>query len=137
MVPKGEIMPEMLVLVGLPACGKSTFCEGFLDHMIVNLDTLKTRQREDEFLVRSIKAGLDIIIDNTNVTRKRRAKYMTMVKGKGYRTVCVYFDVDAKICIERNSKREGKVPRIAIYTIRKQLEVPAEDEGFDEIRIIG
>lgn len=77
----------------------------------------------------------DITIDNTNVTRAERAKYIDLAKANGYRVIGYYMQSVLRDCLERNSRRTGtaRVPDKAILSKSKQLEMPSPDEGFDEL----
>lgn len=59
---------EAILLCGIQATGKSTFCRErlFSSHVRLNLDMLKTRHREDVLLRACIEAKQPFVIDNTN-----------------------------------------------------------------------
>ena len=57
-----------IILIGIPASGKSTFCKErlFDTHLRLNLDMLKTRHREKLLLQACIAAQQPFVVDNTN-----------------------------------------------------------------------
>ena len=83
---------------------------------------------------------MSFVIDNTNVQKKDRKKYLDIIKGwkQKVRIKCIYFACDVSTCIKRNANRTGKdcIPDCAIYSKLKILEEPTIDEGFDEIEIL-
>ncbi len=125
--------PVMIILMGLPATGKSTFCARYLPHfMRINLDTLGTRHRENEELDRAIMARENIVIDNTNVTAIERRRY-TMKAYMDYWIYGIFFKSVIRDCVARNAQREGsaRVPTKAIAAKSNQLQFPHMSEDFD------
>jgi predicted kinase len=134
-------MLECVILIGLPASGKSTFFrERFAaTHDHVSKDLLRgTRQperRQQRLLTESLSAGRSVVVDNTNPTIANRAELIALARAHGARVKGYYFDTDAADALRRNRLREGRarVPDVAIFTIRKRLEPPSMAEGFDEL----
>lgn len=64
---------ETVLLIGIPASGKSTFCGLRLaaTHVRVNFNTLKRRPRELRFVRDCIANGRDFVVDNTCVLRAK------------------------------------------------------------------
>lgn len=59
--------PEIVLLVGPPASGKSTLCDTFFsDYIRINQDTLKTIAKCIKAATTSLKSGNSVIVDNTN-----------------------------------------------------------------------
>lgn len=126
----------MVILIGLQASGKSTFFEQYFkekDFAHVNLDSLHSRNKENVLIEECIEKGQSFVVDNTNPTCADRSRYMDMVKGKGYKTVCVFMQSILKDCIERNELRDRVVPQVAIAGTSNKLEMPSYTEGFDKI----
>ena len=123
--------------MGLQGSGKSTFYKTFLEgeFVRVNLDTLRTRHREDLLIEKCLENGDSFAIDNTNPTRLERKKYIDIAKSHGYRTVGYFLESKIRDCMARNALREGRarVPEIAIAATSNKLEIPSYDEGFDEL----
>ena len=81
-----EQKPTLIVLMGLQAYGKTTFFERYLrdrGYVHINLDTLKTRNREILEVTRCLDQSLDCVIDNTNPTKDDRRRYIGPAKDKG------------------------------------------------------
>jgi histidinol-phosphate phosphatase family protein len=134
--------PELVILVGYPASGKSTWTrENLGDHMVVSKDMMgsnKVKQQAQQ-LEQHLGAGNNVILDNTNLSLEERAQAIPIAKKHGAKVVCVWVTTPFEECMERNAKREGKikVPAVAMYGMRKRFSTPSLAEGIDEIRQFG
>jgi LmbE family N-acetylglucosaminyl deacetylase/predicted kinase len=131
--------PEVVVLVGLQASGKSTFYRQRLaaTHVHVSRDLFRNHprpaRRQRELLEQALAEGRSVAVDNTSPTREDRAAILDVARRYGARTVCYYFGHDVRASIARNARREGKerVPVVGILATAKRLVAPAPAEGFD------
>lgn len=136
---------EVVILVGLPGAGKSTFARArFPAHEYISKDAFPSgardkQARQDAALRAALRGGRAAIVDNTNVTVADRAAIIAIARELGVRVVGYYLDVPVREAIARNEKREGraKVPKVAIFTSAKRLVAPSLAEGFDELHTIG
>jgi predicted kinase len=140
--------PELVVLMGLQASGKSTF---FRDrfaatHVHVSKDEMKNvRHREGrqrELVLAALTAGRSVVVDNTNATRADRAALIALARGCRARVVGYHLLSRRADSLARNRAREGRarVPDVAIFATAKRWEPPLLAEGFDalwEVRIAG
>lgn len=128
---------EAVIFTGIQGSGKSTFFkERFADsHIRINLDMLRTRHREKLILEACLEAKQRFVVDNTNLTREDRRRYILKAKEFGFKIIGYYFETDLENAVERNNRREGKakVPEKAVRGAFKRLEIPSFDEGFDEL----
>lgn len=133
-------MKYMVVMMGIPGSGKSTFFRRFLqqDFVRVNLDTLKTRHREKLLIEDCIAKGYNYAIDNTNPQKADREKYIPAAKAAGYHIIGYFMESKLSVCMERNRQRSGKerIPDIAVACISNKLEMPSLAEGFDELYFV-
>lgn len=128
---------EAIVLYGIQATGKSTFCKDrfFNSHLRLNLDMLKTRHREELLLRACIEAKQPFVVDNTNPTRAERERYITLAKDAGFLVVGYYFESKVADAVVRNAARASpqQIPDVAIKGTSARLELPARNEGFDRL----
>lgn len=128
---------EAVLFTGIQGSGKSTFFRErfFSTHVRINLDMLKTRQREDLLLRACLEAKQPFVVDNTNPTIEERARYIRAAREARFRVVAYYFESRVADALERNEKRspEQRVPRVGVLATHKRLQVPSPDEGFDSM----
>ena len=82
--------------------------------------------------------GRSVVIDNTNASITVRAPLIAIARASGASISGYYFPTDAVDALRRNRTRQGRerVPDVAIFAIRKQLEPPSLAEGFDRLFIV-
>ena len=135
---------ECVILVGLPASGKSTFYrERFAaTHDLVSKDAMRhnrqPQHRQEQLIDASLAAGRSVVVDNTNPSVSDRASIVTAARRRGAQVAGYFFPTDARDALRRNRAREGRarVPDVAIFATRKRLEAPSYDEGFDDLSIV-
>jgi predicted kinase len=132
---------ELVVLVGIPGAGKSTFFrERFAHtHLHVSKDLMRNARNRNARQTAMIREALarqkSVVVDNTNPRRVDRAALIAIASEFGARVIGYFFDAPLEDCIRRNARRHGRahVPNVAIYIAAKRLEVPGYDEGFDRL----
>ena len=132
---------EVVILIGLPASGKSTFYrERFAaTHDHVSRDLMRSaacpEARQQQLIAASLAAGRPVVVDNTHPSRSVRAAIVGVARQHGVPVSAYYFETAASDALRRNRRREGRdrVPDVAIFTARKRLEPPEASEGFDRI----
>lgn len=131
---------ELILCIGIPATGKSTFCrERFYDtHLRINLDMLHTRHRERLLVAACIEAKQRFVVDNNNVTRAERAAYILPAKAAQFTIIGYFFRSRVAEALERNRLRSGttRIPDKAVLGMSGRLELPAMSEGFDQLRFV-
>lgn len=131
---------EMILFIGIQATGKSEFYKRnfYKTHMRINLDMLRTRNRERILLTACIQARQPFVVDNTNPTKEDRQKYIALAKSAGFSTTGFYFRSGIKEAITRNKQRLGKecLPVPALLAAHSKLELPSLEEGFDELHYV-
>jgi predicted kinase len=132
---------ECVILIGLPASGKSTFFrERFArTHDHVSKDLLRSnrrpQRRQEQLVAEPLAAGRSVVIDNTNPSVAVRAPLIALAKAHGAEVVGYVFVTEAADALRRNRAREGhaRVPAVAIFTARQRFEMPTPAEGFDRL----
>jgi predicted kinase len=125
------------MFIGIQATGKSTFyANRFADtHLRINLDMLKTRNRERVLLETCIEIGQSVVIDNTNTTVQDRLRYLNIATNSGVPVRGYYFESKVKECLARNDARSGtnRIKQAGLLGTYARLEIPSLDEGFAEL----
>uniref|UniRef100_A0A673BDT9 Polynucleotide kinase 3'-phosphatase n=1 Tax=Sphaeramia orbicularis TaxID=375764 RepID=A0A673BDT9_9TELE len=100
---------EVIVAVGFPASGKSTF---FHTHIIpkgyvyVNRDTLGSWQSCVTACERALKEGRSVAVDNTNPDPESRKRYLDVAKAAGVSCRCFHFSASLDQAKHNNRFRE-------------------------------
>lgn len=128
---------EIILLIGIPASGKSTFCkQNFYDtHMRINLDMLGARSKENVFIEACLDAKQSFVVDNINTTLIAREKYLDIAKQLDIPILAYYLETNLQDALKRNEGRSGKekIPTVAIAAANKWLVAPSYTEGFDKL----
>jgi predicted kinase len=155
---------DIVLVCGLPACGKSTFArESFADsaHRRVNRKEIRRFLHEmtrygdpwseshfaehDEALVKHVErkilehvlhAGEKVLVDNTSVTVESRALYVHLARETHKRAGAIFLNRPVLTCMERNRKRQDPVPENVISNLFASIELPTRAEGFVETLVI-
>jgi predicted kinase len=147
---------ELIMLVGVPTSGKSTFSnqQKYSKYIRISSDDILqevAKERQQSYntvfkanirfaqiammkvLRKAIEDGKSIIWDQTNLTRKQRKEKLKHIPAH-YKKTAVYFIVDLKTALQRNTQRPGKViPPEVLERMIKEYELPTLEEGFDTI----
>lgn len=135
----------LIYTVGCPGCGKTTWAKQFLnDHkndefkwVRISRDDIRMMSFNIEFdvqyesyvsiieeqMVRSaLENGMNVLIDATHIQKKSRNKWLKIARDIGGINIIEHgFDCHLEECIDRNSKRDRKVPEHIIRNMFEQL----------------
>jgi len=135
---------EVVLFVGSPASGKSTFWKNHLpDYIRVNNDTLKTAEKCLKVMREALTSGKSCVIDNTNPTAEVRARYLSVAQELHIPARCFLFRLPKELAFHLDTLREvnkhrthlsKRVGSMPIHTFFKKFEEPQVQEGFEEVR---
>jgi len=122
----------LVLMVGIPGSGKSTLARGiaqstgFLylsaDAIRLELTGDENKHDQDELvwstltgrLDQALAAGVGVLIDNMNHTRRTREKFIEVARLAGYLVKLVILEVPLATCIERDKNRSRSVGQFFI-----------------------
>ena len=152
---------DVTILMGIAGAGKSRLAESYVarGYERLNRDTLGgtlrgIAKRLDERLA---AGAARVVLDNTYVTRASRADVVRIAHARGVGVRCVLVDTslaDAQVNVvnrmlakygellgpdemkQRAKKDPNTLAPTALFRMARELEPPAEDEGFSAIETI-
>ncbi|PKC67399.1 PNK3P-domain-containing protein [Rhizophagus irregularis] len=137
---------EVIVFVGYPASGKSSFAEKWLisnGYVHVNQDKLKTKAKCIKSCEEALQEKKPVVIDNTNADVESRKAYIDLAKNYKVPVRCFWFQASEALAKHNNMYRAyGNIdgprplPEIAYSGFKSRFVEPKSEEGFDEIKKI-
>jgi predicted kinase len=107
---------KVVILVGLPGCGKSRYA------------------REHD-------AADVVVFDGLFIDPARRRRVVETARGAGVPVEAVWFRTDWDTCVTRNAARphDRQVPAATMEALRERLatDPPTEAEGFASLHVLG
>lgn len=150
----------IILLIGLPGSGKSFLARrmaaNFPGTRVISTDCIRAQLFGDESIqgpwqlvwqqvqaqlaqaveqIRQHKAPL-AIYDATNAARRQRRQAIALARETGFTQITgLWVDTPLALCMERNQRRDRRVPEEVIYKMHRRLQgaPPACDEGFNQL----
>ena len=150
--------PELVIMVGVPCSGKSTYVKNNLDitkYQLLSSDNILEDFAKKEGItyneafkkyypqakalfykqfVEASAKGQNIIVDRTSLNIEERA--VLLKQASKHQAVCFDFKIDYETAMERNQKRASTGKFIPEETLKKMFakyQKPSFDEGFARI----
>lgn len=136
--------PELAVLVGLQASGKSTFVVSRFaaTHTVVSKDLMRSARHKERRQRREISDALSqhrsVVVDNTNPGPEQWRPLIALARDFGARPVAYYFPPDAKGSSARNASRpaDQRVPQVGVFATLGALRRPTVADGFEAVDLV-
>jgi predicted kinase len=142
--------PRVVLLIGLPASGKSTWARE-QGGGVLSTDDIRGLLSDDAtnqsihgmvfatlryLLRRRLELRMPVTyIDATNSTRHERRAYIKLSQWYDASVEAVFFDTPVEICKQRNVGRSRVVPDWAIDMMAARLRPPTYEEGFERVTV--
>ncbi len=130
--------PKMILCVGYPASGKSTFCKQLESDNVVRINQDEIGKKGClELYQKNLKNDKILLLDRCNLTKDQRKEWIDPLKGK--EIWCLWFKIDIDECKYRCKRRNGHETMSKeggvhiIEGMRGKLEIPIMNEGFKRI----
>lgn len=135
---------EVVIFVGCPASGKSTFFTKYMKpkgYIHINRDTLGSWQKCVAECGKVLSAGKSVVIDNTSPDKESRLRYIEVARKHKVPVRCFQFMTSIAHAKHNNRFREltlksskhVKVNDLVFNTYKSKFCEPVLGEGFSEI----
>lgn len=150
-------MPQLSICIGNIGCGKSLLAAKLakMGHVIVNMDTISTmmgggeyglydskkkevyHDAENAIIEAALSNDFSVVIDRTNMDRKRRRRFIELGVMYGAEIVAYDWGAGNSFGVNRRIKSPDGIPAetwASVYKFMKQsYELPSLEEGFSQI----
>ena len=110
-------------MVGISGAGKTTWANKlFPQHVKISLDKIPNhnRKKENIMIEENLKQQHNIVIDDTNLTRKIRSNHITLAKKHNAKIKAVFVDTQMSKILINNKNREEPRDEIVLDIHKKK-----------------
>jgi predicted kinase len=151
-------MSRLILMIGIPGCGKSTLTQKLLvKHpkiLLISTDKIRCQLFGDEAIQGSwlqiwqeiktlfqyaVTQKLTAIYDATNAQRRQRKDAIALAREIGFNQIIgIWVNTPLSVCLERNQKRDRQVREEIIMGMYQQLTdaPPSKADGLDRVIIL-
>ncbi len=150
-------MPQMTICIGNIGSGKSLLASKLakMGHVVVNMDSISRMFGGGEYglydskkkevyhdtetcaIESALENGFSVVVDRTNMDRKRRRRFLEIGKKYGAKIIAYDWGAGDTPGVNRRIKTPNGIPSetwTAVYKFMKEsYEPPSLEEGFSEI----
>lgn len=148
------MIPKFIMMVGLPASGKSTYALELADTYNANIhasDSIREELSGDinnqdindivfktlhNRIKKDLSNGKSCIYDATNINYKRRRAFLQELNKIPCENICILMATPYEECLKNNANRDRKVPEEVIERMYRHFDAPDIFEGWGDIKII-
>ncbi len=144
---------EVILMVGLPASGKTTWAEDFLrkhpDYVRIGRDSFRYMLRNqgkcevkiesminelvEHAVLKALKYKCSVILDNTHLKASHINEIIRLVEYSANIRFQV-FDIPAKVCIERDRQRDKSVGEEVIKQMDEDWQILRDSFPFQDLK---
>ena len=147
-------MSKLIMMIGLPASGKSTYARELCikeNAILISSDDMRQElygdidnqddksnlfQEIHRRIKNNLKQGNNVVYDATNISWKKRRQLLWDIKKINVIKECYFMATPYEICLKQNENRERKIPKHVIKRMYENIYIPQYYEGWNKINII-
>ena len=146
----------LIILVGLPSVGKSTFSKKLskelyfngIDNIVLGTDVIREcfpvwDSKYEKYIVDTTYQLIDnalkefyVIVDDTNYYNSKRRDLINIANKNNKNYVIIYLTAPINVLIERNRDRGEKVPKDLIIDMSNKFDEPGKKYSWDKPDIV-
>ena len=139
-IPKKYYNKEIVLLSGLPCCGKTNFKNKYFNNY-VSFENNNTKKHLK--IIQETINSKSVIIDDYNINKKSREAFINIAKINNINIRCFYFNIDKQLCLHLDNLRMKlsngnilKKNKVIFTNLEKKLETPSLNEGFNSVDFV-
>ncbi|MBW9221395.1 AAA family ATPase [Methanothermococcus sp. SCGC AD-155-M21] len=146
----------LIILVGLPSVGKSTFSKKLskelyfngIDNIVLGTDIIREcfpvwDSKYEKYIVDTTYQLIDnalkefyVIVDDTNYYNSKRRDLINIANKNNKNYVIIYLTAPINVLVERNRDRGEKVPKDLIIDMSNKFDEPGKKYSWDKPDIV-